>query len=84
MSTRYPQALQERISSLAAEYAQLEKQHAAVVASLPAKPTREQKRQHMKDWLVSSQALQKVEQRLRHAKRLLARTQGDEYVFQKT
>ena len=83
MSTKYQQSLQERIPSLAAEYAQLEKQHETVVASLPANPTREQKRKHMKDWLVSKEALRKVERRLRNAKRLLARTQGDEYAFQK-
>jgi hypothetical protein len=83
MSTSYRQSLQKRISGLTAEYAQLEKQHAAVSASLPAKPTREQKRQHMKDWLSSNQGLRKVGQQLRQAKRLLARSDGDEYVFQK-
>jgi hypothetical protein len=84
MSTIYPQALQERISSLTVEFAQLEQQHTAVCVSLPVKPTRENKRQHMKDWLESRKALRKVERQLRSAKRLVARTQGDEYVFQKT
>ena len=82
MSIKYQQSLQERIRSLAAEYARLEKQHEAVIASLPTNPTREQKRKHMKDWLVSNDALSKAEGQLRHAKRLLARTQGDEYAFQ--
>jgi hypothetical protein len=83
MSTRYRQSLQKRFSNLASESARLEKRHEVVLASLPAKPTQEQKRQHMRDWLSSKQALRKTEQRLRHAKRLLARSDGDEYVFKK-
>jgi hypothetical protein len=79
MTDPYQQSLQERIHSLTAEYARLEKQHESVMASLPGNPSQEQKRKRTKDWLVSNEALRKVENRLRQAKRLLARSQGDEY-----
>jgi hypothetical protein len=78
MTTQYQQSLEERIRILASNYATLEAKHAGVIASLPTNPTREQKRKHMRDWLSSNQALRKVERQLRQAKRLLARTQGDE------
>jgi hypothetical protein len=84
MSTHYHRSLQERITNLTAEYARVEHRHAAVVDELLDKPTRDQKRQQMKDWVASNQDLRKVEQQVRHAKRLLARSDGDEYNFKKS
>ena len=79
MTTTYQPSLQERIRSLTEEHEQLKKQYEAVLGSLPSNPSLEQKRKRVKDCVILYESQRKVESRLRQAKRLLARSQGDEY-----
>ena len=82
MSTLFCQSLQERISRLKEELAQLETQQTAAIGNRSQNHTPEQRQENLREVVATMEAFRKVERRLHQAKQLLARAQGDEYAFE--
>ena len=81
MSTLYQRLLKQRISRLTTEFTRLEAERDEAIRSCHSATTPGQRRQSIGRVVRAMGELQQVEQRLHHAKRLLAHAQGDEYVF---